>query len=279
LLAQHNRVLYHPVWLFSFMATQKIMKTKLQCKYDYIFFDWKGTLACKGRRTSEARAEDKIKKLHGGFSEHSFLFPSVDVTSLDQFRKVYQDVHAKLTTERGVGCYNWTEFLENLWVALGVTNFTNEQNMIIPEITTDFFDDNIELYREAIRILNLLRDHNIPIGLIRNSKLPASEMRKKLAKVKVDSFFEVVVMAGDVGIQKPNKEVFELAVKEANIEQLHKDRPERILFVGNETDKDVVGANRVGWTSVLVCHTEDGSKGLANFDIANLGELEKIIFE
>jgi len=253
--------------------------TAKQCRYDYIFFDWKGTLALQGGRTSEERAEGKIKKLHCGFSEHSILFPSVDVTNLDLFRKIYYDVHTKLTLERGVGCYNWNEYLHHLWAALGVTNFTHEQNLVIPEIATDFFNDTIELYREALKILDVLKKHNIPVGLIRNSKLPASEMRKKLAKVNVDSFFRVVVMAGDVGCQKPNKEVFELAVKEANIEQIHKDRPERILFVGNETDLDVVGANAVGWTSVLVCHTEASSKGLANFDISNLSELEQIIFE
>jgi len=256
------------------------LSMKQRCKFDYIFFDWKGTLACPRTGSTVEKVEDRIKKLQCGFSEYSSLFSSVDVNDLDQFRKVYQDVHAKLTLERGVGCYNWTQFLEHLWLALGDNNFTNKQkNVAIPEIAAEFFDGDIELYRGAVNILNLLKQHNVPIGLIRNSKIPVHQMRKKLAKVDVDSFFTVVVMAGDAGYQKPNREVFELAVKEANIERLHQENPERILFIGNETDLDIVGANGVGWTSVLVCHTEDSSNGLAKFEISNLAELEKIIFE
>jgi len=262
-------------------SSSSLSSMKQRCKFDYIFFDWKGTLACPRTGSPVEKVEDRIKKLQCGFSEYSSLFSSVDVNDLDQFRKVYQDVHAKLTLERGVGCYNWTQFLEHLWVALGDNNFTNNKhkNVVIPEIAAEFFDGDVELYRGAVNILNLLKQHDIPIGLIRNSKIPVHQMRKKLAKVDVDSFFTVVVMAGDAGYQKPNREVFELAVKEANIERLHQENPERILFIGNETDLDIVGANGVGWTSVLVCHTEDSSNGLAKFDISNLAELEKIIFE
>jgi len=89
--------------------------------------------------------------------------------------------------------------------------------------------------------------------------------------------FETVIMCGDVGVAKPDSEVFLRAAKIANIEDIHASNPKRILYIGNEVGTDIKGANNVGWTSVLVQHTESTSNGLADFEIANLLQLKEII--
>jgi len=53
--------------------------------------------------------------------------------------------------------------------------------------------------------------------------------------------------------------------------------PSRILYIGDETELDVKGANGVGWTSVLVRHAEKTSNGLARYEIDNLEQLRDIV--
>ena len=49
-------------------------------------------------------------------------------------------------------------------------------------------------------------------------------------------------------------------------------------MIGNETDTDIIGAKSVGWCTVLVCHTEENSRGIADYDIPSLAELRPILF-
>ena len=48
--------------------------------------------------------------------------------------------------------------------------------------------------------------------------MPAEEMRKRLSKQGIDGCFKVVVTAGDEGAQKPDKEVFLIALRAANLQ-------------------------------------------------------------
>jgi ribonucleotide monophosphatase NagD (HAD superfamily) len=50
------------------------------------------------------------------------------------------------------------------------------------------------------------------------------------------------------------------------------------MFVGNETEVDVVGGNAMGWTTVLIKGTEASSGGLAARDCNSFQELEQFIF-
>ena len=125
-------------------------------------------------------------------------------------------------------------------------------------------------------------------------------MRKRLSKQGIDGCFKVVVTAGDEGAQKPDKEVFLIALRAANLQAVQvrvasctpQDRwhasspsppltkekdPSRILYIGDETELDVKGANGVGWTSVLVRHAEKTSNGLARYEIDNLEQLRDIV--
>ena len=76
------------------------------------------------------------------------------------------------------------------------------------------------------------------------------------------------------GVGKPHKEIFEACIKKCNMGHV---KPERILFVGNETDVDVVGGKNVGWKTVLVRTTEKTSNGLADYEVDCLEEILSIL--
>jgi len=112
--------------------------------------------------------------------------------------------------------------------------------------------------------------------MLRNSNLSKASMEKLLRKLKIEKYFLGVVTSGEVGYRKPDPKIFEYCLKKAlpdkNVE------PRRILMVGNETEADITGAKSLGWTTVLICHTEESSGGIADYDLACLTDLHSIIF-
>ncbi len=64
----------------------------------------------------------------------------------------------------------------------------------------------------------------------------------------VRTVFDGWVTSETVGEEKPSARMFEAAMKELSLKEI--DKP-RILMVGNNTRKDIAGANRFGITSVL----------------------------
>ena len=55
--------------------------------------------------------------------------------------------------------------------------------------------------------------------------------------------------------------------------------PQRILFVGNETQVDIVGGNAMGWRTALIRGTELSSHGLAHYDCDSCYHLLRILTE
>lgn len=126
--------------------------------------------------------------------------------------------------------------LQSLDAKIGLDGLSEENKEAL--MAAFFSGDDSPLYDGTIPLLSELRKHNVPLGLIRsylctcflflfsyihnrNSKTPAPAMRKRLAKYGIDQYFNVVVMAGDEGVQKPDPEVFMRAVAEAKIEEIH----------------------------------------------------------
>jgi len=117
----------------------------------------------------------------------------------------------------------------------------------------------------ALDLLEKLKDNNFRICLVRNSKLPEAEFNKILERYKADKYFEAVILGGDLGHAKPrfvksylrsirsvalnhhySKKVFEAAVNALKLHDLHEKAPHEILFVGNETEADIIGGKNMG---------------------------------
>eukprot|EP01089_Gocevia_fonbrunei_P002718 TRINITY_DN12624_c0_g1_i1.p1 TRINITY_DN12624_c0_g1~~TRINITY_DN12624_c0_g1_i1.p1 ORF type:complete len:238 (-),score=35.77 TRINITY_DN12624_c0_g1_i1:42-755(-) len=231
-----------------------------KAKYDYIFFDWMGTLSTKKQRNFD----DDIIRLHNYLKNKKFDICKDKLSA--EYKRIYPAL--KQTTN-----FNWPTLFEQLWESLNL----DSNDPVLDTIMHDFLHQVHTLYPGTIEVLQHIKDLSIPIGMIRNSSLSRVQMRRRLETVEVDHFFEVVVMAGEVGTQKPSPEVFLLAVEEAGIKHIHEKNPERIIYVGNETALDIVGANNLGWTTVLVCNTEENSGGLANHDINAISELKTLL--
>ena len=60
----------------------------------------------------------------------------------------------------------------------------------------------------------------------------------------LEDYFDVIVISEEVGIEKPDKQVFQVALDKLGVEA------QNAVMVGNRIDADIVGANRIGMKSV-----------------------------
>jgi putative hydrolase of the HAD superfamily len=95
----------------------------------------------------------------------------------------------------------------------------------------------------AAEALADLRGRGYRLGVITNWDASA---RKLLARYDLDRFFEQVVVSSEVGCEKPDLRIFELATSAARVP------PEQCLYVGDNYYVDTVGARAAGMLSLVV---------------------------
>jgi putative hydrolase of the HAD superfamily len=88
-----------------------------------------------------------------------------------------------------------------------------------------------------------LRRRGYRLGIITNWDPSA---RRLLAEHGLDGFFEQVVVSSEVGCEKPDSRIFDLAAEAAGV------RPAECLYVGDNYYVDTVGARAAGMESVVV---------------------------
>lgn len=70
------------------------------------------------------------------------------------------------------------------------------------------------------------------------------DIRFALRKIGIERYFDVVVTSVDVGHEKPDQEIFCEVLKRLGV------RAEESVMVGNRIKTDVLGANKLGITSI-----------------------------
>ncbi|NHK31338.1 MAG: HAD family hydrolase [Asgard group archaeon] len=130
-------------------------------------------------------------------------------------------------------------------------------------------------YPDAIELLKFLQDKRIKMGIVSNGDTDIINMR--LEKAMIDHYFEFVIApCHDYRLSKPDVKVFTESLDLLNV------TPKQSIFVGDNPNSDIVGANRAGMFSVLIDRYQkmeelEGLK-VPKLKISSLTEL-KVLFE
>jgi HAD superfamily hydrolase (TIGR01549 family) len=111
------------------------------------------------------------------------------------------------------------------------------------QILQDLFVDSIEIDSAAAGWLARSRER-IRIGLVSNYPC-GKALRSSLERVGIIGHLDPVVISGEVGWVKPHASVFRAALDALGLP------PEKVLFVGDRWDADMVGARDAG---MRTCH-------------------------
>ncbi len=164
------------------------------------------------------------------------------------------------------------QYQTNSWYK-GLLDFNIDDRTFAKELSRRF---NIErrkrhiLFPEVMEVLKKIAS-NYRLGLITNGT-PDLQW-EKIKGAGIESFFEHVVISGDVNVKKPNKEIFLRAIIS------FKTTKENCIMAGNSLGSDILGAKNAGIYSIWINRNKKELKGDIQPDkiITNLNELTEIL--
>ncbi len=102
---------------------------------------------------------------------------------------------------------------------------------------------NYALFDDITPVLDTLRDAGLRLGIVSNFE---EWLERLLEQIGVRPYFDVRVISGIEGMEKPDPRIFRLAMERAGVE------PARSVYVGDNPEFDVDPALAVGMFPVLI---------------------------
>lgn len=99
------------------------------------------------------------------------------------------------------------------------------------------------LFDDVVPTLDRLTSSGYRLGVVSNFE---EWLEKMLVELEVGHLFEVTVISGVAGIEKPDPQIYEIALREADV------TPDVALHVGDSPAMDVEPATAVGMRAVLL---------------------------
>ena len=104
-----------------------------------------------------------------------------------------------------------------------------------------------QIYPDAAETLKQIKQKGIRIGLLSNvGRRMALSRRPSLEEYAILRYFDAIILSAEVGFWKPEKRIFELALREIGT-----NNPGRAMHVGDSLKADVRGAANAGLVPVL----------------------------
>ena len=101
----------------------------------------------------------------------------------------------------------------------------------------------LELYRGVWDVLSDL-SREYPLAAVSDGQSLWAE--PELKAMKLDRFFKFILVSGDFGYRKPDRRLFDIALKKL------KCQPDEAIYVGNDMYRDIYGAKSAGLKTVFL---------------------------
>jgi putative hydrolase of the HAD superfamily len=138
------------------------------------------------------------------------------------------------------------------------------------EVLTEVAERRISFnpYPESEEVLRRLREMGTRIFAVSNWDI---QLAKVLEDLGWTGYFDGVVVSAVIGIEKPEGEIFEEALRVSGIPR------DRVVHVGNDPITDIEGASRAGLDTVLMDRRGTIEAPGATFVLPDLNELPGIV--
>jgi putative hydrolase of the HAD superfamily len=229
--------------------------------YTDLFFDLDHTLW-----DFELNSKETMQEL---YSTHHIA--ALGITDFDAFFNIYTAHNHRLWDRYSKGFIKQEELRwKRIYLSLLDFKIANEQ--LSKEMSLEFLQilpTKKKLFPHTIEILNYLKDKNYKMHLITNGF--ESVQMQKIKNAEIAHYFTEVVTSETSNSLKPNKEIFEFALKTANATL-----SESIMIGDNET-ADIQGGINIGMDTVFVNHLNVAPTIPATYTITHLKELAELL--
>jgi HAD superfamily hydrolase (TIGR01549 family) len=103
--------------------------------------------------------------------------------------------------------------------------------------------ESYRLFPDATPALQSLKKSGLTVGLISNFE---EWLEGMLIHFEVAPLFDLMVISGKEGIEKPDPQIFERALERTGV------RPQDAVYVGDQPVIDIEAAESIGMTGVLI---------------------------
>jgi len=101
------------------------------------------------------------------------------------------------------------------------------------------------VFPDVLPFVEKVKSLNIKLAIISNydKRLPGI-----LDELRISHFFEKIITSEEAKVSKPDPAIFEFCLKQCNIRA----RPENLLHIGDDLDKDYKGAKNLNWNGLVI---------------------------
>jgi FMN phosphatase YigB (HAD superfamily) len=199
----------------------------------------------------------------------SFLKKYIPRLSKKRFNELYQEsrgyVHKNL--KGTASSHNRLLYFQRM---LEILEFPSDPEFLQDNLADIYWQTtykNLKLFPGVEKTLKTIYESKIEMGLVSN--LLTEIQIKKMETLKIAKYFDFIVCSEEIGREKPFSSIFKLALKKAKC-----GRSSQVYVIGDNYDMDIIGANRMGFTSI---HFNDSKMKRANYSINNFSDLLNIL--
>jgi putative hydrolase of the HAD superfamily len=228
--------------------------------YKDLFFDLDHTIW-----DFELNSKETLWDLH-----QKYALEAKGINNFDEFYNIYSLHNHRLWDRYSKGFIKQEE-LRWKRMYLSLLDYKIADEALSKEISLDYLTilpNKKNLFPYTIEILEYLKNKNYAMHLITNGF--ESVQFKKIKNSNLADYFTEVITSEASNSLKPNKEIFEYALKVSNAQL------ETSIMIGDNESADIQGAINAGMDSIFVNHLQIEPTVPATHTITHLKELENI---
>jgi putative hydrolase of the HAD superfamily len=136
-------------------------------------------------------------------------------------------------------------YFQTMFESLGRGSMV-EKSLFLENLYWEKFMKKMKLVSGARKFLIDCKKKDIKIVIV--SDLTTSIQFKKLTKLGISHLVDFVVTSEEVGVEKPNKKIFQLALKKTGLKN------DEVMMIGDNFRKDMRGAQALGIKALQIIH-------------------------
>ena len=162
---------------------------------------------------------------------------------------------------------NFTVFEQRLFTKLSSIgiNLSPAKISELAQTTINAWHEEVTIDPDAIEVLNKLKN-NFRLALLSNFDHPC-HIYSMFNKYKLTDYFEKIIISGEVGVEKPDPEIFSITLDQLNLKK------EEVVYVG-DSEEDYLGSKNTGIDFLLINRNHESTTKLSNDYREDTTELE-----
>ena len=156
-----------------------------------------------------------------------------------EVQKMFQQFNEQ--RKSGIEIHEW-QFMRLIYEYLGIQFSISYEEL--EEIEWNAASEGAEMPHVG-QMLNYLNENGIRTAVISNIGWSGQALTNRINRLLPDNRFEFIIASSEYAIRKPNKMLFEIALRKAELS------PEQVWYCGDSIENDVMGAHGAGIYPVL----------------------------